>query len=275
MFTIEKEDAVLGATISGMDLAAPMSPADIEALKNALVEHQVIFFRDQNLSHRDHRELGLAFGSPQFHPPYPTVEGYPEIIILENDRERPSKIDEWHTDMSFKPIPPMVGILIGRIVPETGGDTAFSSLASAYDDLPESTRKSLDGLTATHSISHGFKESLAEPGGRERLQDAIDENPDEVHPVVRTHPLSGRKMIFVNRIYTSRINELSPQESDDLLSCLCDHLAQDKYVCRFSWQTNSIALWDNRAVMHKPINDYWPALRRMERITVNDTQRPV
>jgi len=274
MFTIEKEDAVLGATINGMDLTAPMSPTGIEALKTALAEHQVIFFRDQVLSHENHRDLGQAFGSLDYHPSYPTIEGYPEIIILENDRERPSKINEWHTDMSFTPLPPMASILIGRIIPESGGDTVFSSLASAYNDLPESIRQSLKGLTATHSFTHGFKDTLAEPGARERLKGALAKNPDVVHPLVLTHPETGRKMVFVNRIFTSRINELSPRDSGELLHFLCDHLVQEKYVCRFKWQENSIAFWDNRAVMHKPINDYWPALRRMERVTINDTHRP-
>jgi len=108
----------------------------------------------------------------------------------------------------------------------------------------------------------------------ERLRDALDRNPDVVHPVVTTHPVSGRKMLFVNRIFTSRINELHARDSEDLLSFLCDHMVQDKYVYRFKWRKNSIAFWDNRAVLHKPVNDYWPATRRMERVTINDTWRP-
>jgi len=195
-------------------------------------------------------------------------------MVLENDRENPSKIDEWHTDMSFKPKPPLGSILIARIMPENGGDTMFASLSAAYEDLPESLKKSLAGMTATHSFEHGFKESLAEPGGRERLKDAISENPDVVHPLVRTHPVTGRKMLFLNRIFTRNINELNEAKSEELLDFLCDHMVREKYVYRFKWRQNSIAFWDNRAVLHVPVNDYWPALRRMERVTINDPLAP-
>jgi taurine dioxygenase len=274
MVEVKKEGELLGATVSGLNLTVPLHEKDVATLRQALAEHQVLFFRDQTLSARHHREFGLAFGTLQIHPSYPTVEDYPDIIYLENDRDNPSKIDEWHTDMSFTPIPPMGSILIARIMPEQGGDTMFASLGASYDDLPDSIKKSLSGLTATHSFAHGFKDSLAEPGGRERLRDALDRNPDVVHPVVTTHPVSGRKMLFVNRIFTSRINELHARDSEDLLSFLCDHMVQDKYVYRFKWRKNSIAFWDNRAVLHKPVNDYWPATRRMERVTINDTWRP-
>jgi taurine dioxygenase len=274
MITIEKEDAMLGATVSGLDLTAALGEKEIAALKEALAQHHVIFFHDQELSPSHHRQFGLAFGTLQIHPSYPTVEGYPEIIYLHNDQENPSRIDEWHTDMSFTPIPPMGSILIARIMPEKGGDTMFSSLGASYDDLPEPVKKTVSGLTATHSFAHGFKDSLAEPGGRERLQDALERTPDVVHPVVTTHPVNGRKMLFVNRIFTARINELSESNSEELLSYLCEHMVQDKYVYRFKWRQNSIAFWDNRAVLHKPVNDYWPATRRMERVTINDTWRP-
>jgi taurine dioxygenase len=274
MFKIIKEDAALGATVQDLDLSVPLRESDKAALKQALAEHQVLFFRDQPLSPAAHRDFGLAFGSLQIHPSYPTVDGYAEIIIIENDRENPSKITEWHTDMSFKANPPLGSILLGRIIPENGGDTKFSSLGAAFDDLPKSTRKSLEGMTATHSFAFGFKDSLAEPGGRERLKGALQNNPDVVHPVIRTHPVTGRKMVFVNRLFTSHINGLSQQDSDELLGELCDHLVQEKYVYRFKWRQNSIAFWDNRSVLHVPVNDYWPATRRMERVTVNDTAAP-
>jgi taurine dioxygenase len=274
MLNIRKEDAALGATVSGLDLTVPLETEDVAALQQALAKHQVLFFRDQVLSPSQHRKFGQAFGTLQIHPSYPTVGGYPDVIYLENDRENPSKIDDWHTDMSFNPVPPMGSILIARIMPEKGGDTMFASLAASYDDLPDAIKATVSGLTATHSFAHGFRDSLAEPGGRERLKDALERNPDVVHPVVTTHPVSGRKMLFVNRIFTSRINELSEADSKDLLSFLCDHMVQEKYLYRFKWRQNSIAFWDNRAVLHKPVNDYWPATRRMERVTINDTWRP-
>ena len=269
LITIESD--ALGATITGLDLGAPLRDEDATALQQALAEHQVIFFRDQDISHHHHRALGLRFGSLMQHPAYPTVAGYPEIMVLDNDRENPSKIDEWHVDMSFTATPPLGSILVGRIMPASGGDTLFASLAAAYDDLSAAMKETLGALTATHSLEHGFRQSLAEPGGRERLQEAIDRNPPVVHPLVRTHPVTGRKLIFYSATFTEKINELSPPDSEELLAWLASHVVQDKYVYRFKWGQKSIAFWDNRAVIHKPVNDYWPARRRMERVTINDS----
>jgi len=271
MYTVEREGTALGATIVGLNLTRPLRDEDIVALGQTLAEHQVIFFRDQDISYANHRAMGLRFGSLLRHPTYPTVEGYPEIIILQNDRENPPKIDEWHVDMSFTTTPPLGSILIGRVVPESSGDTLFASLAAAYDDLPDAMKKTLAGLTATHSLEYGFRESLAEPGGRERLQHAMDKNPDVVHPLVRAHPVTGRKLIFYSPTFMRNINGLNAQDSEDMLSFLRHHIVQDKYIYRFQWRQNSIAFWDNRSVIHMPVNDYWPALRRMERVTIYDT----
>jgi taurine dioxygenase len=274
MFEIQQEKAALGATILGIDLTKNLSDKQVNLINEALAVHQVIFFRDQELTSTDHKRLALKFGNLQTHPAYPTVEHYPEITILENDRENPSKIEEWHTDMTFKSHPPLGSILIGKIIPKTGGDTLFSSLASAYDDLSNDMKASLEGLTAEHSFEHGFKESLAEPGGKERLADALKDNPPVDHPVVRTHPITKRKLLYVNRLFTYKINGLEKQESQEMLEYLCNHIQKDKYVCRFVWEKNSIAFWDNRSVLHKPDNTYWPQLRRMERITIDDSTRP-
>jgi taurine dioxygenase len=274
MFEIQQEKAALGATILGIDLTKNLSDKEVNLINEALAVHQVIFFRDQELTSTDHKRLALKFGNLQTHPAYPTVEHYPEITILENDRENPSKIEEWHTDMTFKSHPPLGSILIGKIIPKTGGDTLFSSLASAYDDLSNDMKASLEDLTAEHSFEHGFKESLAEPGGKERLADALKDNPPVDHPVVRTHPITKRKLLYVNRLFTYKINGLEKQESQEMLEYLCNHIQKDKYVCRFVWEKNSIAFWDNRSVLHKPDNTYWPQLRRMERITIDDSTRP-
>jgi taurine dioxygenase len=271
MLTVESAGGALGAFITGLDITGPLPDKDIAALKHALAEYQVIFFRDQNISHLNHRALGQSFGPLLRHPSYPTVDGHPEIMILDNDRENPSKIDDWHVDMSFTATPPLGSILVGRVVPRTGGDTMFASLGAAYDDLSESMKKTLGGLTATHSLAYGFRQSLAEPGGRERLQHAIDQNPDVVHPMLRTHPVSGRKIIFYSPTFTRMINELSAKDSEDMLSWLNHHVTQEKYIYRFKWRENSIAFWDNRSVIHKPVNDYWPARRRVERVTIKDS----
>ena len=168
--------------------------------------------------------------------------------------------------MTFKKNPPLGSILIGKIIPETGGDTLFSSLSKAYDDLSKDWKIKLENMNAIHSFEFGFKESLAEEGGRERLAEALEENPPVSHSVIKKHPVTGRKIIYVNRLFTSHIE--GDDESSSILEFLFEHIHQDKYQCRFSWENNSIAFWDNRSVLHKPVNDYWPQLRRMERITI-------
>jgi len=271
---IVKTKYSFGASIEGVDLKEPLTDKEVEEIKTNLAKNEVVFFRNQKISHEDHKRLAKYFGHLQTHPAYPTVSGFPEITILENDRENPSKIEEWHTDMTFKKKPPLGSILIGKIIPKTGGDTLFASLAAAYEDLSEAIKERIQDLTAEHSFEYGFKESLEEEGGRERLIEALNENPPIDHPVVRTHPITARKLLYVNKLFTSKINGMSKEDSNELLSFLCQHIQKDKYVCRFKWEEDSIAFWDNRSVLHKPDNDYWPQLRRMERITIDDPKRP-
>ncbi len=274
MAKIIKEDSVLGATIQEIDLREPLDESLTAFISQALAENEVIFFRDQEISPQQHKDFALRFGQLQSHPVYPTVEGFPEITILENDEENPSKIEKWHTDMTFKQIPPLGSILLGKVIPKQGGDTLFASLSAAFRDLPKEMRESLQTMTAIHSFEHGFKESLAEPYGREKLNQALIDNPPVEHPVIRTHPITGKKLIFVNSLFTLKIKSMSDSESTELLEFLCEHIKQEKYQCRFSWEVNSIAFWDNRSVIHKPDNDYWPQVRRMERITIDDTHSP-
>ena len=274
MAKIIKEDSALGATIADIDLKQPLDEKLTTFIAKALAENEVIFFRDQDITPEQHRAFALNFGQLQSHPVYPTIKGFPEITILENDEKNPSKIEKWHTDMTFKKIPPLGSILLGKVIPEKGGDTLFASLSAAYSDLPADLKQSLEEMTAVHSFEYGFKESLAEPYGREKLAQALIDNPPVEHPVVCTHPVTGKKLIYVNSLFTLKINSLSDSESSKLLEFLCDHIKKEKYQCRFSWEINSIAFWDNRSVIHKPDNDYWPQLRRMERITIDNTAPP-
>ena len=274
MAKIIKEDSVLGATIQNIDLREPLDKDLAAFISQALAENEVIFFRDQEISPQQHKDFALRFGKLQSHPVYPTVEGFPEITILENDEENPSKIEKWHTDMTFKQTPPLGSILLGKVIPKKGGDTLFASLSAAFSDLPKEMRESLQAMNAIHSFEHGFKESLSEPYGREKLSQALKDNPPVEHPVIRTHPITGKKLIFVNSLFTLKIKSLSDSKSKELLDFLCEHIKQEKYQCRFSWEVNSIAFWDNRSVIHKPDNNYWPQVRRMERITIDDTQSP-
>ncbi|MDJ0878668.1 MAG: taurine dioxygenase [Halieaceae bacterium] len=265
--------AVLGAEIEGLDLREPLSESDYQGLRAALVEHEVLFFRNQAIEPAHQQALAERFGPLQTHPAYQTVPGHPAVTILESTPQKPSLIEKWHTDMTFRTHPPMGTMLRSRIVPERGGDTLFASMTAAFDALSTPLQGLLESLSAEHSFEHGFRESLAEPGGRERLAQALADNPPVVHPVVRTHPESGRKLLFVNELFTTRICELNAQESEYLLSFLFQHIRSPEFCCRFSWQENSIAFWDNRSTQHKPVNDYFPAHRRMERITI-DGDRP-
>jgi taurine dioxygenase len=260
--------ASLGAEVSGVDLRVPLDDATLAGLKAGLLEHQVLFFRDQAIAPEHHLAFAMRFGEPVGHPAYPHVEGFPAINILENTPDKPPKIDTWHTDMTFLERPPLGSILRGTVIPERGGDTMWASLFGAWESLSDRMQRYLDGLFALHSFAHGFRHSLAEPGGWDRLGDAVRKNPPVRHPIVRTHPESGRKALFVNRLFTTHIEGLKEHESDAVLGFLFEHLESPEISCRFRWAVGSIAFWDNRATLHRPVNDFWPAHRRMERITI-------
>jgi taurine dioxygenase len=269
MLDIKPLSAALGAEIHGLDLSRELKREDFLRIRKLLNEYEVIFFRDQDISPARQKALALSFGPLQTHPAYDTVEGFPEITILESTSAKPTKIEAWHADMTFREHPPMGTVLKSVITPPRGGDTLWSSMTAAYEGLSFHMQKFLDGLTAVHDFAHGFKESLAEPGGRERLADAVAANPPVRHPVIRTHPETGKKVIYVNSLFTTHIDGLRSAESKALLEMLFAHIATVEYTCRFQWQPHSIAIWDNRSTQHKPVNDYFPAHRRMERITID------
>ncbi len=259
----------LGALVTDLDLSQPLTDAELQSLREALLEYEVLFFRDQPLTPEAHARLADYFGPPQRHEAYDHVAGYPQITILENDAERPSKIEMWHTDMTFRKQPPMGSILHGVVIPEQGGDTMFASMSAAYEGLSSQMQNLLSGLTAIHDFSYGFKESLAEPGGRERLADMVRDNPPVEHPVVRVHPDSGKRSLYVNSLFTVSIKGMKEKESRALLDFLFEHVTIPEFNCRFQWQTHSVAFWDNRITQHKPVNDYFPQHRKMQRITID------
>jgi taurine dioxygenase len=264
--------SALGAEVSGIDLRENIPDNRFGELREALVHYQVLFFRDQPIDSVHQKALADRFGPLQTHPAYATVEGFPEITILESTPEHPTKIEKWHTDMTFRAHPPQATMLLSRIVPEVGGDTMWSSMTAAYRGLSEEMQTFLLGLSAVHDFSHGFRESLAEAGGKEHLGQASADNPPVQHPVIRTHPESGEKLIFVNELFTTHICGLTSIESEYLLSFLFQHVQTAEYCCRFRWSNNALVLWDNRSTQHKPVNDYFPAHRRMERITIDGDQ---
>jgi taurine dioxygenase len=258
----------LGAEVVDIDLTKELDTISKGTLKSGLLEHQVIYFRDQNITSKQQLDLAEVFGEAVIHPAYHQDKEVPEVNILINDKDRPSKIELWHTDMTFMKCPPLGSILRAEKIPDFGGDTLFASMSAAFEGLSDKMQSFLSGLTAIHDFSYGFKESLAEPGGKERLKQAVIDNPPVEHPVIRTHPLSKKKGLFVNCLFTKNIVGLKQKESDTLLKMLYSHMVLPEYTFRLKWEKDSIAFWDNRITQHKPINDYFPKYREMHRITI-------
>ena len=266
---LEKAAGALGAYITGINLAeAATSETLFAEVHAALIEHEVLFFRDQNLEPLEYQTFAHRFGRVEGHPAYPTVPGAADVQVLESTAEAPTKIESWHSDMTFRPEPPALTLLYGRIIPAYGGDTMWASATAAHDTLSGTLRNLLGGMGAVHDFRQGFRESIAEPGGAERLAGAIAENPPVIHPLIRTHPESGRGAIFVNRLFTSRIEGLSISESDALLEFLYQHLVIEEHTVRLRWRPDTVAIWDNRSTQHKPVNDFFPQHRKMFRITI-------
>lgn len=265
----------LGAFVEGVSLAeAGRSGALFADVRAALLEHEVLFFRDQRMTPVEYQQFARRFGAIEGHPAYAVVPDAPDVQILESTPEHPSKIELWHTDMTFRPAPPALTLLHGQVIPPFGGDTLWASATTAYDALSEPVRKLVDGLYAVHDFRHGFQESLAEPGGADRLAPAIAANPPVRHPVVRTHPETGRRALYVNRLFTTHIEGLSRAESAAILEMLYSHIVQDEFTVRLTWQPQTVAIWDNRSTQHKPVNDFLTMHRRMHRVTIAG-DRPV
>jgi taurine dioxygenase len=262
----------LGAEIHGVNLREPLSAAAFEEIKQALLNNCVIFFRDQEITPEQQIAFAARFGELQIHPYIPTLKGHPEIIELASDPDGPAEMsyqsNKWHTDMTFMQVPPLGCVLYGKVIPPAGGDTMFLNLYRAYETLSPTMQEFVATLTAVHNITasmpEGFIDEAWAPKQLERLH---DKTPAVEHPVVRTHPETKRKCLFVNSNFTSHIKDLNRNESDTLLAMLYEHTAKPENVCRFNWQTNSIAFWDNRCTQHYAINDYH-ALRVMHRVTI-------
>jgi|APSaa5957512535_1039671.scaffolds.fasta_scaffold37862_2 taurine dioxygenase len=257
--------AAIGAEIEGVNLAEPLSDATFEALHDALMTHQAIFFRDQDMTLDQHKDLGRRFGDLHVHPAAPGPEGHPEILIVKADENSKHVAGEfWHSDVSCDVEPPMGSILHIHTAPEVGGDTLFASMYAAYEGLSDRMQHFLDGLTALHRSEHVHKGRY---GTKDNLRD--DDYPEAVHPVVRTHPVTGRKGLYVNATFTTRILELKREESHDILHLLYNHIARGvHFQCRYRWEKNSVAFWDNRCTQHHAAWDYFPNVRHGYRVTI-------
>ena len=267
--SLRRAAGALGAFVSGVGLADVAASDQVYTqVRRALNEHEVLFFRDQDTAPEVFASFAKRFGEVLDHPAYATTEQSDAVQILESTAQNPSKIEIWHSDMTFMGQPPSFTLLQGQIIPEVGGDTLWASATAAFGSLSKEMQELLTPLTAIHDFAHGFAESLAEPGGAERLAPAIAANPPVEHPLVRTHPETGSKSIYVNRLFTTRIKQLSALESEHLLNFLYQHVIADEHTVRLSWRPGTVAIWDNRSTQHKPVNDFFPEHRKMHRVTL-------
>jgi taurine dioxygenase len=261
----------LGALVTGVDLSRELSQSEVDRLGQLLVEHQVLFFRDQPITPQAQARFAARFGSLHVHPIYPVLPDLPQIMLIDTHPGFLPDNDNWHTDVTFSETPPLAGILAAKRLPGAGGDTLWSSSCAAYESLSEPMRRFLDGLTAQHSIAKSFPAERwsSGPAFKERYERAVAKHPPVNHPVVRTHPVSGRKGLFVNEGFTTHINELTSQESQSVLAFLYAHAARPELTVRWSWKVDDVAFWDNRNTQHYAIADYLPERRTMHRATVN------
>jgi len=260
----------IGAVVDGVRLNEPLSDDAFVKINDALVTHQVLFFRDQNLTPLQHRDFAARFGKLHIHPIYPSHTEAPEILVLDTDVIDLQDNAIWHTDVTFTERPPMGSVLIARVLPETGGDTLWASCIAAYEALSPPMQTFLKGLTATHSITQSFPAQRfgMTPEAQARLEKATRDNPPVSHPVIRTHPVSGKKALFVQDGFTTHINELTAPESKALLAFLSAHSAKPEFVVRWKWRLGDVAFWDNRVTLHYATDDYRPARRVMNRATI-------
>jgi taurine dioxygenase len=258
----------IGAEVGGVDLSRPLDADILVALRGALLDHKVLFFRDQDITTDQHLAFARSFGELEIHPFAPHKPGYPEVLAITHDRERRGRENTWHSDVTWREKPSLGSVLRALEVPPVGGDTLFSDMGAAYDGLLEPVKDQIEGKVAVHDFAY-FRAGMRKAGKSDAEIEAFNRAYPEVeHPVVRTHPETGRKSLYVNAAFTKHIVGMAKEESDRLLRHLYAQAAIPEYQCRFRWRAHSIAFWDNRSSQHYAVSDYWPAVRRMERVTI-------
>jgi taurine dioxygenase len=260
----------LGAIVDGIDLSQTISSDQLDFLNEALVKHQILFFKNQPITPQNQLDFASNFGDLHVHPIYPVLPDLPEILLIDTHENFLPDNDTWHIDVTFSETPPLGAVLAAKQLPSLGGDTLWSSAAAAYDALSEPFKHFLDSLTAQHSVAKSFPASrwATNEQDKEKYENAITKYPLVTHPVVRTHPISGRKALFINDGFTTHINELSLIESNIVLDFLYKHIARPEFTLRWRWEVNDIAFWDNRITQHYAVADYLPERRIMHRATI-------
>ena len=263
----------IGAESAGVDLEQPLSDGQWAVLRSAWLRHKVIFFHGQDISHAAHVRLAARFGDLEGHPVLPSVEGHPEVLRITGAEGAKitaetyggyQAFNKWHTDVTFRQRPSIGSVLIARQIPPVGGDTIWADAGAAYRGLPQAVKDRIENLDAEHDILRSFGPRVTD----EKRAEIARDFPPVVHPVVRIHPETGEKILYVNYTFTSRILGLSQEDSDDLLRLLFDRIKVPEYHIRFRWTPGAIGIWDNRSTQHYAVGDYWPQPRVMERVTI-------
>ena len=271
--TVDPLGPVLGAEVSGLRLKGVVEPQQADLLRSLLLRYKVLFLRDLDLSHEEHLALGRVWGELEGHPVIAHVPGHPEILDIRGSEGRVEdaatdrrfrRLDKWHADVTFRARPSLGAVLRARELPACGGDTLWVDAAAAYGGLSDEVKAKVEKRTATHDLLFDFGDRIAP----ERRAALAAEFPPQHHPVVRRHPETGERVLFVNASFTRRIDGLGEAESAALLTHLLDQFKTPEYQVRFRWSPNAVAVWDNRSTQHYPVADYWPARRRMERVTI-------
>jgi len=271
---IEPVTPIIGAEISGVDLSQALDTATQDRIYDALMEHLVLFFRDQDLSPQAQFEFATTFGAPvEPHPIYPHLPGYDRVVLLENDGQQPPDTDDWHTDLTFQRKPPFLSVLHAIEVPHTGGDTLWANMYAAYDTLPEELQALVEKSFAVHDMGAFRNNYLGEDADVDALNNAMAIVGSAVHPMAPVHPVTGKRLLFVNRSFTQHVTGALKAESDRLLQYLFGHIDSPNFQVRFRWEKGSVAIWDNRATQHFAVADYLPAYRRMHRVIIETDRR--
>jgi len=253
----------IGAEISGIDLAEEQDEAVIAEIRAALLAYKVIFFRDQFITPEQHIAFARRFGPLEIHPATPKDQPNPEVLHIAHGPDSRGRENEWHSDVTWRAEPSLGSILRAIEVPAVGGDTLFADMAAAFRGLSPAMQDWCRSLSAVHDIARVFARRLGKS-----IEELHEQYPPQLHPVVRTHPETGEQALYVNTAFTSHIEGVSAKESEWLLAHLYAQAAVPEIQCRFRWRAGSIAFWDNRAGQHYAASDYFPAVRRMERVTI-------
>jgi len=270
-FGVEPYTPTIGAVVHDLDLSQPLDATTQAELQTALARHEVLFFRQQHLTPDQHVALARAFGHvKEVQAFFPRLDSHPAIEIVESTAQRPSAANNWHADITWRDNPPVATVLHAQVLPAVGGDTVWASLTRAFESLSPALQAHLETLTAVHTweISRWTEYLLGKDQGEQHLREARAKYPPVEHPVVRVHPITGKKILYVNPTFTSHIKGLPRAQSDSLLAQLFALVVVPEFQARLRWEPGTVAIWDNRSTQHYAVGDYFPQHRKLHRITV-------